>query len=176
MYGMKAISWARLLTPRMQMALIGCGYAAVLGYAVVAQFMRHLAELRDPVSASGGMWAFGDELLAWNIFLFFMVPTFFLLLVLRQQERPYGLYSKILFWFSLTAPLSMTILVLAQLAHQQTLVDPLVWRIWRAPFVLILVAMSRIFARFDAAKRLLTRALLIEGASLVILFALLMIK
>ena len=105
MCGMKAISWARTLPLRVQLAVIGFGYAAVLAYAVTSKYARHLAELRDPVSASGGMWAFGDELLAWSIFFCFMVPTFFLVLLLRQYEHSSDVYSKVLFWASLTAPL-----------------------------------------------------------------------
>ena len=109
-------------------------------------------------------------------FLLLHGPDIFPGPLLRQYEHSSSFYSRVLFWISLTAPLSLGALVLGQLAYQQNLVDPLVWRVWRAPFVLIVITMSRIFARFDPAKRLLTRALLIEGGSLVIFFALLMIK
>jgi amino acid permease len=170
---MKAISWVRTIPLRVQLAFIGCGYVAVLAYAVMAKYMRHLAELKDPVGASGGMWAFGDELLAWSIFFCFMVPTFFLVLLLRQHEHSSGVYSRVLFWISLTAPLCLGISMIGQAAHHQDLVDPLLWRTWRGPFALMLIAMSRVFARFDAAKRILTRALLIEGGTLAICVALL---
>jgi hypothetical protein len=174
MVAMKVFSWARALPLRVQVTAIGLGYLGVLAYGVAVEFMRHLAELRDPAASSGGMWAFGDELLAWYIFLLFMVPTIFLLLLLRQHEQAYITYSKILFWFSLTAPLCLGILVLAALAHAQAAADPLAWRPWRAPFVVVVMGMSRVFARFAPAKRLLTRALLIEVGTLAIFIALMM--
>jgi hypothetical protein len=173
MSGMKALSWARELPLRAQLALIGSGYAAVLAYGVMEEYMRYLAELRNPVEASGGMWAFGDEVLAWSIFCLFMVPTSFLALLLRQHERSYDVYSKILFWASLSAPLCLGVLVLGQFLHFGDVVDPLVWRTWRGPFVLIVIGMSRLLAQIDAAKRLLTRALLIESGTFAIFFALL---
>jgi hypothetical protein len=114
--------------------------------------MRHLAELKDPISAPGGMWAAGDELLAWGIFFCFMVPTFFLVLLLRQYEHSSSFYSRVLFWISLTAPLCLGIYMLGHAAHMPDKVDPLLWRTWRAPLVLMFIAMSRVFARFDSAN------------------------
>jgi hypothetical protein len=170
---MKATVWLKSMPLRVQLGLIGLGYAAVLAYGILAEFARYLAAMKDPVSASGGMWAFGDELLAWSIFFCFMVPTLFLILLMREYEGTFVKYSKVLFWFSLSAPLCLGIFVLGAVAHAQHFVDPLVWRTWRAPFALVIIAASRVLARYDAAKRLLSRALLIEGGSLAISLAML---
>lgn len=171
---MKAIFWVKTLPVRVQLALIGCGYLVVLAYGAVLQYTRYLAALQDPAYSSGGMWAFGDEMLAWWIFLLAMGPTFLLLLVIRQDETAYVRLAKVLFWFSLTGPICLAVAVLGNLLHHGNLVDPLVWRSWRAPFVLMVIAMSRILAKPNAAKRLLTRAALIEGGALAICVAMLM--
>jgi len=166
------MSWVKAMPLRAQLAFIGFGYAAVMAYAVMMEFMRYQAAMRDPVSSSGGMWAFGDELLAWNIFVFFMVPTFLLLLVMRQYDEAYIKYSKILFWTSLTAPLVLAAMALGNALGWNRFLDSLLWRSWRAPFVLGLLAMSRMCARADVAKRLLTRAVLIEGGTIAICLSL----
>jgi len=171
---MKAILWVKTLPVRLQLAAIGCGYLVVLTYGVALQYMRYLAAMRDPVSSSGGMWAFGDEMLAWWIFLLAMGPTFLLLLVIRQHEAVYVRLAKVLFWFSVTGPVALAVSVVGNLLHHGNLVDPLVWRVWRGPFVLIVIGMSRILAKADAAKRLLTRAALIEFGALAICVAMLM--
>lgn len=171
---MKAIFWVKALPLRAQLAVIGFGYTAVLVYAVAAEYMRYVAAVKDPVSSSGGMWAFGDELLAWNLFLSFMVPTFFLLVLVRRDDGAYVKFSKVLFWFSLTAPLCLGVFVIAAMAHAQNLADPLLWRNWRGPFALMVIATSRFLARPPMAKRLLTRACLIEGGAFSIFVALIL--
>jgi hypothetical protein len=167
---MKAVSWLKSLPARVQLALIGLAYAFVLAYGVTTEIAREMAAARDPASSSGGMWAFGDELLAWNIFFLFMIPTFFLLCFMRQYDGTYGAFSKVLFGVSLTAPLLVGIFLLGAFAGSNTIKDVAVYRFWRAPFVLMVMGLSRLMARIDVAKRLLTRALLIEGGTFAILF------
>ncbi len=172
--GMKAILWVKTLPLRVQLSAIGCGYLVVLAYGAAMQYARYLAALQDPAYSSGGMWAFGDEMLAWWIFLLAMGPTFLVLLVIRQHETTYVRLSKILFWFSLTAPVCLALSVVGNLLHHASLVDPLVWRVWRGPFVLLVIGMSRILAKPDVAKRQLTRAALIEFGTLAVCMVLLM--
>ena len=169
---MKAIALLKSLSPRMQLGLIGLAYALVVAYGVTAELARELAAARDPAYSSGGMWAFGDELLAWNIFFLFMVPTFFLLRFMRQHDGAYASFSKVLFGVSLTAPILVGIFLLGAFAGSNTIKDAAVYRFWRAPFVLVVMGLSRLMARVDVAKRLLTKALLIEGGTFAILITL----
>jgi hypothetical protein len=170
---MKAMSWMRAMPWRVQLAVILAGYAAVLVYGATTVYMRDLAALRDPLSSSGGMWAFGDELLAWNIFFLFMVPTFFLLWLMRQYDDTYTVYAKVLFWVGLTAPIFLGIFLLRWSPRLKDVADWFGWRPWRAPFVFIVMGLSRMMSpRVDVAKRMITRALLIEGGTLAIFISL----
>ncbi len=177
---MRAIAWCRqtffgvkLIPWQVQATLILIGYAAVLTGGVWLEYERDLAALRDPVYSSGGMWAFGDEMLAWYIFFFFLIPTFFLIRLFSDFPETFAAYSKVALWASLTAPLCLGVTLLGSLTHNNAIFDPLLWRTWRAPFVLMVLVMSRFFAGAGAAKRLLNRALLIEGGSLAIFVTLL---
>jgi hypothetical protein len=166
------------ISRRLQLELIGAGYAAVLLYAVYAFFQRYLYTLREPIESSGGMAAFGDELLTLFVFLLFLVPTFFLLRLLAnsdrvsQSDRFYSVYAKVLLAVSLTDPLSVGLLALF---HRSLLIQNLcVTRLWRSPCVLVVMAMSRVLGRRSQGKRLITWALLIEAGTLIVSFAVFM--
>ena len=150
---------------RYQFGLIGAGYAAVLMYAAFAWFQRYLYTLREPIDSAGGMAAFGDEMLTLFIFALLLVPTVFLLRLMAQSDRVYTLYAKVLLIVSLTAPLSVGLLVLF---HRVMWIQNLcVLRLWRSPCVLVVIALSRVLGRRTPKKRWISRALLIEGATLV---------
>ncbi|MGI9104207.1 MAG: hypothetical protein ACR2IF_17335 [Terriglobales bacterium] len=166
-FGLKLIPW------QIQLPFIAVGYAAVLACGVLLEYQRDLAALRDPIYSSGGMWAWGDEMLAWSIFFFFLVPTFFLIRLMADFPQTFLSYSRVALWFSLTAPLALAIFCLGSWAGHHDFVDPLLERTWRTPFVFIVIIVTRMFARWDNARRLINRALLIEGGTLAIFLALL---
>ena len=163
------------LSKRLQLQLVALGYATLVLYGVVVWYRRDLLELQNPVDASGGMWAFGDELLWMFLFALFLVPTFFLFRIIRQSEDAFTTLTKVALAVSLTAPLCALLLAL-QLAvmphHPQFVEDWCTTRLWRTPMVLVVLAMARCIGRRQKAKRLLTYALIIEGGTLVGGFAL----
>src|SRR5579864_622309 len=91
---------------RVQLRLVAASYAAVLTVAVGLIVMRYLQYVLHPddVAAYGGMWAVGDMMLELFIFFLFMVPTLFLVFVIRKSDTASETYAKVLFGISLTAP------------------------------------------------------------------------
>lgn len=159
------------LSRRLQLELIGTGYAALLMYGVYEFWQRHLYELREPIDSAGGMAAFGDEMLTLFLFVLFLVPTFFLLRLMAQSDVVYTVYAKLLLAVSFTAPVCVALLVLF---HRSMMVQNLcVTRLWRSPCVLMVMAMSRVLGRRSQGKRLITWSLLIEAGTLVASFAVL---
>ena len=153
------------ISRRIQVQLIVAGYAAVLMFAAYEFFQRYLYRLREPIDSSGGMAAFGDEILTLFVFFLFLVPTFFLLRLMAQSDGVYTVYAKILLAVSLTAPICVGLLVLF---HRVLVIQNIcVTRLWRSPCVLVVMAMSRVLGRRSAGKRLITWALLIEGGTLI---------
>jgi len=152
------------ISRRIQLELIGAGYAAVLLFGVFEFFQRYLYTLREPIDSAGGMAAFGDAMLTVFVALLFLVPTFFLLRWMAQADGIYAVYSKILLAVSLTAPLSMGLLALFH--RSETVQNVCVTRFLWAPFLLLVMAMRR-----SLGKRLITWALLIEAGTLIAGFA-----
>jgi len=157
---------------RVQLTLVATGYAAVLATASALVFMRYMLYASHPqdVAAAGGMYAGGDLLLGFIIACMFLVPTFFLVLVIRKSESLYTGYSKILLALSVTAPICLGVLSIPAVS-QGTMA--LGWicmgRLFGSPFVIIGLGFSRLLARFDRAKRLTFYALLIEVLTLVLM-------
>jgi len=157
--------FVQAISRRLQIELIGAGYAAVTMYAVFAFFQRYLYTLREPVDSAGGMAAFGDEMLTLFVFALFLVPTFFLLRLMAQSEPVFSFYAKLLLAVSFTAPLSVALLLLF---HRFMLIQNIcVTRLWRSPCVVVVFAMSRILGRRSPKKKLITWALLIEAGTLI---------
>lgn len=157
------------ISRRTQFELIGAGYAVVFVYAAYMFFQRYLYTLREPIDSAGGMAAFGDEMLTLFIFGLALVPTFFLLRVLRDSDRFYTVYAKVLLAMSVTAPIAVAVLALF---HRSLLVQDVCGeRLWRSPCVFVVMAMSRILGRRSPKKRLITWALLTEGGTLIVSFA-----
>jgi hypothetical protein len=161
-----SISW------RVQLGLVGLGYAAVSAFAAALLFVRHLQELKYPAEASGGMWAAGDAFLHIFIACLFMVPTFFLIWITAKFEVFYTAYSKFLLGLSLSAPVCLSVFYLGENHVGQTLLNICLFRLLWLPFILLGIGMSRIVARFDRAKRFTSYAFLIEGLTLVVAVAL----
>jgi hypothetical protein len=162
----ESISW------RVQLGLVGLGYAAVLAVAAILLYGRHLQELKYPAEASGGMWAAGDAFLYIFIACLFMVPTVFLIWITARFEAFYTAYSKFLLGLSLSAPVCLSVLLLGENRVGESLMNLCSYRLMWLPFILVGMAISRMVARFDRAKRFASYALLIEGLTLVIAVAL----
>jgi hypothetical protein len=157
----------------MQLGLVALAYAAVLVFAAILLFGRHLQELRYPADASGGMWAAGDAFLYIFIAGLFMVPTVFLIWITARYEAFYTAYSKFLLGFSLSAPVCLGVLYLGENHVGESLINLCFCRLISMPFILGGMGISRLVARFDRAKRFASYALLIEGLTLVVAVALL---
>jgi hypothetical protein len=153
------------ISRRLQLELIGAGYAAVTMYAAFAFFQRYLYTLREPIDSAGGMAAFGDEMLTLFVFTLFLGPTFFLLRLMAQSDGVYTVYAKALLVLSITAPISVIVLVLF---HRSLIIQDICGiRLWRSPCVFVVMAMSRVLGRRTSKKKLITWALLIEGGTLI---------
>jgi hypothetical protein len=156
----KYISW------RAQLGLVASGYAVVLVGAAILLYGRHLQELKYPADASGGMWAAGDAFLWIFIACLFMVPTVFLVWVIAKSEPLYKTYSQLLLGLSLSAPVSLALFTLGQNYLAQSVGGLCLFRLVWSPFILFGIGVSRLVARFDRAKKLVSYALLIEGLTL----------
>ena len=159
------------LSWRTQLWLVGASYAAVAVVSAGLIVMRYLAYLRHPddVAASSGMWAGGDMILEFFICGLFLVPTFFLLLVIRQSEPASVFYSKLLLAFSLTLPLSAGLFLIPAVAQGWMPGILCMYRVLGSPMVLVAIVLSRVMTRFPRAKRLTSYALLVELGTLVLI-------
>ena len=148
------------------------GYASVLVVAATLLYGRHLQELKYPAESSGGMWAFGDILLWIFIACLFMVPTFFLIWVIARFESIYKTYSQLLLGLSLSAAVCLSLVTLGQNYLVESVFNLCLYRLLWSPFILLGIGVSRLVARFDRSKKLVSYALLIEGLTLAIAVAL----
>ncbi len=165
---MKPIPW------RVQLGAVAACYAAILAWAALMVTQRYLAGLRDPNDYNGGMAAFGDWMLEIFIGMLLLIPTSFLALILRKSEIMYTLFSKILFGLSLTAPVSLGLLLIPAIGQRDTILGSFCfYRLFGAPCVLICLAVSRLLARFRLSKRLLSYGLLTEAVNIVLAVGLL---
>ena len=163
---MVALAW------RVQLRLVALAYVAVLAVAVTLLYARHLQALKYPVEASGGMWAFGNTLLYLFIACLFMVPTIVLLLVIAKFEPIYIAYSHLLLGLSVSAPVCLGTVLFSPGHFAENVIVFSWFRLFWSPFILMGIGVSRLAARFDRAKRLVSYALLIEGLNLGIAIAL----
>jgi hypothetical protein len=158
---------------RVQLGLVASGYAAVLVFAAILLYGRHLQELRYPAEASGGMWAAGDAMLYIFIACTFMIPTAFLVWVIARFEAFYKAYSQILLGLSLSAPVCLSVITFGEGSVAQSVSGYCLFRLLWSPFILFGIGVSRLVARFDQAKKLVSYALLVEGLTLATAVALL---
>ena len=155
---------------RTQLILVTVAYVAVLTLAALMLFARHMQYVNHPedAAAAGGMWAGGDLILEILIVFLLLVPTFFLVLVIRDSEALYTRYSTILLGLSLTAPLSLGLLCIPAVGQGTMLLGSISMdRLFASPLVVVGLVFSRMLARFDRAKRLTLYALLFEVLTLV---------
>src|SRR5208283_6058353 len=111
---------------------------------------------------NGGMGAFGDWMLEWFIGGLLLIPTVMLALVIREREEIYTAFSKVLLGFSLTAPISLGVLLIPAIGRADTILGSLCsYRLFGAPMVMLWLGASRLLARFKLSKRLLSSALLV---------------
>ena len=101
----------------------------------------------------GGMFAFGDLLLGLFIGGLFLIPTFFLVLVIRKSETAYTRYSQILLGLSLTAPISLGILLIPAVGQGNSFLG---WfcmdRLFASPIVIAALVFSRLLTRFESCE------------------------
>jgi hypothetical protein len=157
---------------RVQLGLVALGYATVFVIAAILLYGRHLQELRYPAEASGGMWAAGDAMLAIFIAGLFAIPSGFLVWVIARFESFYKTYSQFLLVISLSAPVCLSVFTLGNSHVAESVTNLCLERLFCSPLILLGIGVSRLAARFDRSKRLLSYALLIEGLTLAIAIAL----
>ena len=160
---------------RTQLWFVGLGYAAVSLVAAVLILARYLLEHihRAEVAAAGGMYAFGDLMLAIFIACLFMITTVFMVWVMAKHEGVYTSYSQLLVGLSLSAPVCLSLFVFGKSHVSESLRVLCLCRLVGSPFVFVGIGVSRFVARFAQAKRLTSYALLIEGLTLGVAVALL---
>ena len=162
----------KYLSSQAQLWLVALGYAAVFAVGAIILYGRYLQELMYPAEASGGMWAAGDALLLIFIVCLFMIPTVFLIWVIARFESVYAAYSQFLLGLSLSAPVCLSVFLLGESQVVQSLGSLCLYRLLGSPFILVGMGISRLVARVDRAKRLVSYTLLIEGLTIVAALAL----
>jgi len=160
---------------RAQLGIVAAVYAAVLAVSAILAFMRYMQYVRHPddVAAAGGMYAFGDAMLAMFIVCMLLVPTFLLAMVVRQAEGLSISYAKAMLFVSLTLPLSAGIIAIPAVGQSSSIFGEVcLERIFAAPAVFAGLVMSRLLAKFDRGKRLTLYAILIEALTLLVMIGL----
>jgi hypothetical protein len=161
----------------MQLWLIAGGYAAIVAVAAILVLGRYLHEAALPAgAAAGGMYAAGDGMLAIFIACLFLIPTFFLLRVMARFEAGFTTYSQLLLIFSLTAPICLALIYFDPNRMPQMLGFVSLCRLVLSPLILLGIIASRLVARFPAAKKLASCAMLVEGLTLAVAVGLLISK
>jgi hypothetical protein len=163
---------------RTQLQWVIAAYAAVVIASALLVVERYLQYVRHPEDANlySGMWAGGDMLLGTFIAFLLLVPTFFLVLVIRKSEDLYTGYAKVLLGIGISAPVSLGLMAIPVVGQSNMLLGWVcLWRIMGSPFILAGMGGSRLLARYPRAKRLCSYALLIEGLTLAVLVAFLVL-
>jgi len=157
---------------RLQLGFVAASYGVVGVVSALLIFVRYLQYVRNPqdAAASSGMYAGGDLLLEVFICFLFLVPTVALVLVIRKSESCYTAYAKVLLGLSLTAPISVGLLIIPVL-NQWYWGDACIFRLFAIPMVVVVLIFSGLLTRFARARRLIFYALLIEGLTFVVIIA-----
>lgn len=155
---------------RVQLSLVAASYAAVVAVSAALVFARYLQYVRNPqdVAAYGGMYAGGDLALEVFICFLFLFPTAALVFVIRKSELWYTRYAKALLGLSVTAPLSV-VFVITPVLNQWYWGDAFIFRLFAVPIVVVVLFVSLLLTRFQRARRLISYALAVEGATLVVM-------
>jgi hypothetical protein len=162
------------LSQRSKLRLVAAAYAGVAAVSALLVFLRYLQYKLHPddAAAYGGMWAGGDMILAVFIAGMLLVPTSFLIPILRKDEPGYTTYSKALIGVALTSPLSIALTTLP--VGPWWIGDICISRLVAMPLVIVLYVVSWIATRFRGARRRIVYALLIEVGTIVAAIVLLM--
>src|ERR1051325_6832843 len=155
---------------RTQLGVVAAGYAAVILLAALLVFQRHMVYVNHAADAAAadGMYAGGDLILALFIICLFFVPTFLLVLVIRQSEAASLLYGQVMLGLVFTAPLSLLIMLPTVGQSNGFFGMFCFYRLLTTPLVIVGLVISWLLSRFPRPKRLLLYALGIEAATLVI--------
>ena len=158
---------------RLQLRLVATTYAVVVGVSALLIFRRYLVYVRNPqdVAAYGGMYAGGDLMLEIIVLFLLLVPTAALVLVIRKSESAYTTYAKVLLGLSLTAPVSLLVVILPILNNQWFWGDACIFRVFAIPVVIVVLMFSRWLTRFPRARRLISYSLLTEGLTFAVVIA-----
>ena len=151
---------------RIKIGFVVAGYAGVLGVAAMMILRRYLAEQRDPDMFSGGMAAGGDWMLELFLVGLFLIPIFFLVLLIRDSETAYTKFAQVLLGFGLTAPASMALMAIPAVGQSNSLLGSFcLYRIFGFPMTTVGLAGSCVLAKFKRSRRLILYSLLIEIGS-----------
>ena len=162
---------------RVKLSFVAACYAAVLAFAAVLITERHMTAVAHPGDFNGGMAAAGDWMLGLFIGGFLLIPTFFLAFVIRKQDAVYTAFSKILLGFSLTAPISLGLVLVPAIGQSEMILGGFcLYRLSGTPIVMTGLGVSRLLARSKLSKRVISCALLIEVVTIVVLIALLFLS
>ena len=144
---------------RAQLGIIAAVYAVVLGVSGILVFMRYMQYVRHPedVAAAGGMYAFGDAMLAMFIVCMLFVPTFLLAMVARQSESLSTGYSKAMLCLSLTLPLCAGLLAIPALEQSASVFGEIcIERLFASPVVIVGLRRQRLADRYAMIATLAT--------------------
>jgi hypothetical protein len=162
----------RPISLRVQLMLVTASYVVVLAISGAMIFTRYMLYVNHAAeaAAAGGMYGFGDLMLEIIIGMMLLVPTLFLAVVIRNEERLYTGYSKVLLGLSLTAPICAGVLAIPAVSQSPMMLGEICLdRLLCTPVAVVGFAVSRIVARFDRAKRLTSYALGIEVLTIVVI-------
>ena len=110
-----------------------------------------------------------------ELFICFLliIPTVFLVFVIRKSETASETYAKVLLGLALTAPVSVALIAIPAIGQSNMILGYFcLFRLLASPVVVVWLIVSRLLARFDRQKRWTTYALLVEGLTLVLIAAL----
>jgi len=129
--------------------------------------MRYLAELRDPDMFNSGMAAGGDWFLELIIVAMLLVPTFLLALFIRNSEEAYTKFAKILFWFGVSAPVSIALMVVPAVGESKNFFASLLgyaclYRVFAFPMTLFGLIGCCVLAKFKRARRMIFYSAIVE--------------
>lgn len=154
------------------MGVVVAGYAGVLAVAAMMIVTRYLAEQRDPATFSGGMAAGGDWMLELFLVALFLVPIFFLVLLIRNSETAYTRFAQVLLGFGLTAPASIGLMAIPAIGQSNSWLGSFcLYRIFAFPMTTVGFAGSCVLAKFKRPRRLILYSILIEIVSVALLFS-----
>ncbi len=155
---------------RLPLRLVAAAYVLVFGVSALLVFARYMQYVRNPqdVAAAGGMYAGGDLMLEIFICFLFLLPTAALVWIIRKSESAYTVYAKLLFGLSLTAPISVGLVVVPFL-REWYWGNVCLFRLFAIPIMLGVLIVSLLLTRFTRARRLILYALLVEGSTFIMI-------